>query len=298
MFSSLASRLVSAVGSLLGKRNPEEVHDPLEPEKKKKASGRYDTHTDHKDFITMICEMRLALAKSVRKLIRDELEDWHDKITVLGITTDSRNSYLYSMHCSIEKNSSNNKFAITNYFLNYIGAFSHFDEKDRIRLMSKIIVALTTPIFGSVEQYFQTHQSALDTAKQSVDFPTHFCFTNPQPNNVIVTYNKEREYVATGKVIKRATVSNSTSIYVKRNKSANENEIARTLMFASLYIIAEKSKYCLSLAGTPLSHFFNSRNNLPSNSILNFTLDLLAQLYMLEQQSHIHNDVKPEKLFT
>ena len=36
MFLSLASRLVSAVGSLLGKRNPEEVHDPLEPEKKKK----------------------------------------------------------------------------------------------------------------------------------------------------------------------------------------------------------------------------------------------------------------------
>ncbi|KAG2378651.1 hypothetical protein C9374_008290 [Naegleria lovaniensis] len=62
----------------------------------------YPFHLDHPDFVKLVFSMRLALAKNVRMLIKDQLyNEIHSKLFVLGITNDMEKSNMYALHCKV-----------------------------------------------------------------------------------------------------------------------------------------------------------------------------------------------------
>ena len=93
----------------------------------------YTSHFAHKDFISLIVQMKLALSQSMRQLLKEKIEGWHEQVTVLGITGSANCSYLYTMHCSPE--CIDRSIELHDYTLTYVGEYKHSSLKDRISLV-------------------------------------------------------------------------------------------------------------------------------------------------------------------
>ena len=169
---------------------------------------KYTNHTSHKDFISLIVQMKLALSKVMRTMIKYDLETWHNQLIVIGITSDKERSHLYSIHC--EPKSLDEKILLSNFTLTYIDSYKHNVIEERIQLLARIITSLIYPQKKIVNSYLTTQLTekiVSSIQKQKTNFPLLYM-------GKTIQYDSKFEFTRPHSIIKKCTI-NGDCYFVK-----------------------------------------------------------------------------------
>ncbi|EFC36150.1 predicted protein [Naegleria gruberi] len=232
--------------------------------------------------------MKIALSHAMRQLIKKDIEEWHNQVLVLGITTDRQASHLYSLHCSsISLNGKS--ITLSNFTLSFIGSYKHEVVMDRIHLIARIMTALIYPNNEEVTEYLTTQRQI---SMMSSNQKNEISFPKLDADNQLIEYDKNFDPIQTRSTLKKGKI-NGVEYFIKYQPNININEDSIRYNFLTLYAPMIDGNFSLSLAGKCMTRFFNKGKKI---NIMAFFIDLLVQVCFLQKQQITHNDIKPENI--
>ncbi|KAG2373077.1 hypothetical protein C9374_012923 [Naegleria lovaniensis] len=238
---------------------------------------------------------RIVHSYTLRNLVRDELQPWHNNVTTLGITCDLEYTNVYAMCSNIVEE--NEGFKI-HYNMKFIGSFKHDHLEERVHLVALIVTAMKNVHQEEMQQYLSTKRpTSLISSAHSFQKPARtiqisevdYTFT-PNPNLI----KHGSKMVQSGKLTNSTTTS--TDVYVKTGEISLEIERTITICkkMRTLYVKCGIYPSCLvSLAGFDLETVWKMEMENKIAITKHMMLDVLCQLAILESLGRIHNDVKP-----
>ncbi|KAG2373758.1 hypothetical protein C9374_011847 [Naegleria lovaniensis] len=183
-----------------------EINEQLmlsESQKHMKNAIRHKTdkyhHLLHPDLPKLVLMCRLAHSYCLRQLLHDNVEQWHNDIVTIGITTDKEKANVYALYSVIDDTM---KTSIqVDYSTKFLGSFYHTNISHRVHLIALILTSMKNIYHKEMCQYLSTRShisaSAICSAqsqkqKRMVHFDQDIYSFIPDPTFKTVTrYDKE-----------------------------------------------------------------------------------------------------------
>ncbi|EFC49779.1 predicted protein [Naegleria gruberi] len=246
------------------------------------------SHFNHPDFLRVVFVMRLALSKNIRHLVKKDLEsNIHDKLFILGMTTDNIQTNLYCMHANIKDDLS------ISYKMYTLGNFQHTEVKERAQLIHIILNSFSIPDSDIVETYLKHSKPSIKEPQTEKKKPQ----TSLVVGGLIIKLREKapEKLCQTTKSLWKCDIinpksNNSWKAFCKQVEPNSSDSLIGNLKFLTLFITRASSGEIILLEGEKVETISDPEE------IISLTIDLLVQLYFLKNSRIIHNDLKPQNI--